>query len=59
MKEDSIDDLKKKIADLEYTNKLIAEHSKLNSLAIQLLVTAGHLNEDKLEQARELARSIN
>lgn len=58
MKEDTIDDLKEQIRKLELMAKIRDENAKLDGMAIKLLVASGHLSEEKLQQARDLAASI-
>lgn len=58
MKEDSVDDLKKRIADLEQRDKrLTAElHEFIN--AENVLVAAGLVSEEKIKQAHEIVRNF-
>lgn len=56
VKEDSIEDLKKRIAELECQNKALKQCAKLDYLAIKILTEAGHINEDLFRQARALIK---
>ena len=59
MKEDSLDDLKKKIQQLEARNKLLEKEIREYIRAEDVMVAAGVVSKHKVEQAHEIVRSLN
>jgi len=57
MEPESIEDLKKRLTRAEALNKSLLEEVDVKNKAVQLLLTAGHLDKDRLEQATALAGS--
>ena len=58
MKPEDIEELKKRLARAELHNKKLIEEVEVKNRTVKLLVIAGHLDKDKLEQATELAGGI-
>lgn len=58
MKEDSIEDLKKRIAELERLNAALDQQVRYSNRVVDVLVAVGVVPERKLEQAREIVSSL-
>jgi len=58
MKDHDIEELKKRLARSEAQSKHLLEEVEVKNRTIQLLVVAGHLDKEKLEQATELAGGL-
>lgn len=59
MKEDSIDDLKKKVAELQASNAMLKK-DYLKALRVEeVLIAAGLISREKAEQARDIVHGLN
>ncbi len=58
MKDRDIEELKKRLAKSEAQSKRLIKEVEVKNRTIQLLVVAGHLDKEKLEQATELAGGL-
>jgi len=59
MKEDSIDDLKKKVAELQASNSMLKK-DLLKALRVEeVLIAAGLISIEKAKQARDIVDGLN
>jgi hypothetical protein len=52
------EELKKRLNRLELHNKNLLEEIEVKNKAMQILIIAGHVDKERLEQATELAGGI-
>ena len=58
MKKPTVEELQKQLATLQKQSKFLQEEVNLKDKTIQLLIVAGYLDKEKLEQATELAGGV-
>lgn len=58
-KEPTIEQLQSELDGQKRTNELVAKEAMINARVIKLLVAAGFITEDKVEEARALLRPLS